>query len=54
MAGLSVAVDIPPGPANGKVVTVRGFGIEGFGGTAPGDLNVIVRIVPDPAIEARR
>ncbi len=54
MAGLSVAVDIPPGAANGKVVTVRGFGIEGFGGAPPGDLNVIVRIIPDPAIEARR
>ncbi len=53
MAGLSVAVDIPPGTANGKLITLPGFGIEGFGGAAPGDLNAVVRIVPDPAIEAR-
>ncbi len=54
MAGLSVAIDIPPATANGKLITHAGFGIEGFGGAPPGDLNVIVRIVPDPAIEARQ
>ena len=53
MTGLTVAVDIPAGTANGAVVTVPGFGIEGFGGAPPGDLNVIVQIVPDPAIEGR-
>ena len=50
MTGLTVAVDIPKGTADGDIVTLRGFGIEGFGGGPPGDLNVIVRIVPDPAI----
>ena len=52
MTGLTVAVDIPAGSADGRVVTVPGFGIEGFGGAPPGDLNVIVQIVPDPAIGA--
>lgn len=53
MTGLTVAVDIPKGASNGDVVTVRGFGIEGFGGGAPGDLNVLISVAPDPAIEAR-
>ena len=53
MTGLTVAVDIPKGVSNGDVVTVRGFGIEGFGGGAPGDLNVLISVAPDPAIEAR-
>lgn len=53
MTGLTVAVDVPAGTANGRVVTLPGFGIEGFGGAPPGDLNVIVQLVPDPAIEGR-
>ena len=50
--GLTVAVDVPPDARNGQVVTVEGFGIEGFGGGPPGDLNVIVQIVPDPSLGA--
>ena len=53
MTGLTVAVDVPAGTTNGAVVTLPGFGIEGFGGAPPGDLNVIVQLVPDPAIEGR-
>jgi DnaJ-class molecular chaperone len=49
--GLTVAVDVAPGVQNGQVVTIEGFGIEGFGGGPPGDLNVIVQIVPDPSLE---
>ena len=51
MTGISVAVDVPEGATNGQSVTIAGFGIEGFGGGPPGDLNVILEIVPDPAIE---
>ena len=54
MTGLSVAVDVPPGHINGKVIKITGFGIEGFGGADPGDLNVIVEIIPDPSIEAAK
>jgi DnaJ-class molecular chaperone len=50
MTGLTVAVDIPAGVQPRAVVTLPGFGIEGFGGGPPGDLNVIVAVVPDPAI----
>lgn len=53
MTGLTVAVDIPAGTTNGDIITLPGFGIEGFGGGPPGDLNVIVTVVPGPAIEAR-
>lgn len=49
--GLTVAVDVPAGARNGEVVVVEGFGIEGFGGGPPGDLNVIVLVVPDPSLE---
>ena len=51
MTGLTVAVDISEGSADGDIVTLRGFGIEGFGGGPPGDLNVILTVTPDPAIE---
>ena len=52
MTGITVAVDIPAGTGNGDVVTLTEFGIEGFGGGPHGDLNVLVRLVPDPAIES--
>lgn len=51
MTGLTVAVQIPRGTSYGEVVTVRGFGIEGFGGGPPGDLNVIVVVSAEAAIE---
>ena len=53
MTGLTVAVQIPRGTSNGEVVTVAGFGIEGFGGGPPGDLNVIVFVSAEAAIEKR-
>lgn len=53
MTGLTVAVDIAEGTEEGAIITLRGFGIEGFGGGPPGDLNVLISLVPDPAIEAR-
>ena len=51
MTGLTVAVDVPQGTADGDILTLRGFGIEGYGGGPPGDLNVIVNLVPDPALQ---
>ena len=52
MTGLTVAVNFPAGAVHGQKVTLEGFGIEGYGGAPPGDLNVLVELVPDPAIEA--
>lgn len=54
MTGLTVAVDVPKGAAGGDVVTLPGFGIEGYGRGPPGDLNVPVDVAPDPTIEAGR
>jgi len=50
MTGVTVAVDVPSGTADGALITLAGFGIEGFGGGPPGNLNVRIQIVPDPAI----
>ena len=50
MTGVTVAVDVPAGTRDGALITLAGFGIEGFGGGEPGDLNVRIQIVPDPAI----
>ena len=52
MTGLTVAVPVPPGAVHGQVIQLTGFGIEGFGGAPPGDLNVLLELVPDPAIDA--
>ncbi len=52
MTGITVAVEVPEGAANGDIVVLPGFGIEGFGGGPPGDLNVLISVVPDPAITA--
>lgn len=51
MTGLTVAVDVPKNSSNGDVIILAGFGIEGFGGGPPGDLNVILELVPNPALK---
>ena len=50
MTGVTVAVTVPAGTANGATVVLPGFGIEGFGGGPPGDLNVLVEVAADPVI----
>lgn len=52
MTGITVAVDVPEGAIEGDIVVLPGFGIEGFGGGPPGDLNVLISVIPDPAITA--
>lgn len=51
MTGITVAIEVPAGHITGKVITIPGFGVEGFGGAEPGNLNVIIEVIPDPAIE---
>jgi DnaJ-class molecular chaperone len=53
MTGLTVAVTVPANAVHGQVVSLPGFGIEGFGGAQHGDLNVLLELVPDPAIGAK-
>jgi molecular chaperone DnaJ len=45
------AVRIPPGTADGDVRRVAREGEPGRSGGAPGDLNVVVRVVPHPLFE---
>ena len=54
MTGLTVAVDIPSGSVHGQKVKISGFGVEGFGGGEPGDLNVILNVKPDPKLPTNR
>jgi DnaJ-class molecular chaperone len=54
MTGLTVAVDVTAGTRNGAIIVLPGFGIEGFGGGPPGDLNVQVHVVPDPSLAGKR
>jgi DnaJ-class molecular chaperone len=43
----TVDIVIPPGTADGAVLTIPGFGMPGFGGAPPGNLNVTVAVEPD-------
>lgn len=52
MTGLTVAVEVPKSTINGEKIRMKGFGVEGFGGGPPGDLNIIVEIVPDPMLSS--
>ena len=51
MTGLTVAIDVPKNSSNGDIIILGGVGIEGFGGGPPGDLNVILKLVPNPALK---
>lgn len=53
VTGHSVTVEIEPGAKAGDVISLPGFGFPGFGGGAPGNLNVIIEIAPTPEIEGR-
>ena len=53
MTGLSVAVNVPVEAVHGQIVSLRGFGIEGYGGAPPGDLNILIEVVADPSIEGK-
>jgi DnaJ-class molecular chaperone len=46
----TVDVTVPPGAADGEVITIYGFGFPGFGGAPPGNLNVTLVVEPDPVL----
>ena len=52
MTGLTVAVNVPAEAVHGQMVSLQGFGIEGYGGAPPGDLNILIEVVADPSIES--
>jgi len=43
-------VPIPPGVVDGDTITIRGLGFPGYGGGKPGDLNIVVEVVPHPVL----
>lgn len=49
--GRRLEIAIPPGVRTGSRVRVRGEGMAGPGGHAPGDLYLVIEVEPDPRFE---
>ena len=54
VTGARVEVIVAPGTENGRTLTFEGLGLPGIGGAPPGDLNVIVEILPAPMLDGDR
>ena len=50
VTGARVEVIVAPGTESGRTLTFEGLGLPGIGGAPPGDLNVIVEILPAPRL----
>ena len=50
-SGQKVTIDVVAGANKGDVISVAGLGFPGIGGGPPGNLNVIIEIVPTPELE---
>lgn len=51
ITGARIEVTVAPGTETGRTLTFEGLGLPGIGGGPPGDLNVIVKILPAPQLE---
>ncbi len=51
VTGAQIEVVVAPGTENGRTLTFAGLGLPGIGGAPPGDLNVIVEILPPPMLD---
>ena len=51
ITGARVEIAIAPGTETGGTITFPGLGLPGIGGGPPGDLNVVVEILPAPRLE---
>ena len=51
VTGARVEVIVAPGTESGRTLTFEGLGLPGIGGAPPGDLNVIVEILPAPMLD---
>ena len=54
VTGARVEVIVAPGTESGRTLTFEGLGLPGIGGAPPGDLNVIVEILPAPMLDGDR
>lgn len=50
ITGAQVEITVAPGTQTGKTITFEGLGLPGVGGGPPGNLNVIVEILPAPKL----
>ena len=50
VTGARVEVIVAPGTESGRTLTFEGLGLPGIGGAPPGDLNVVVEILPAPML----
>ena len=51
VTGARVEVIVAPGTENGRTLTFEGLGLPGIGGASPGNLNVVVEIMPAPMLD---
>ena len=51
VTGARVEVIVAPGTENGRTLTFEGLGLPGIGGAPPGNLNVVVEILPAPMLD---
>lgn len=54
VTGARVEVIVAPGTESGRTLTFEGLGLPGIGGAPPGNLNVIVEILPAPMLDGDR
>ena len=51
VTGARVEVIVAPGTESGRTLTFEGLGLPGIGGAPPGNLNVVVEILPAPMLD---
>ena len=51
VTGARVEVIVAPGTEHGRTLTFEGLGLPGIGGAPPGNLNVVVEILPAPMLD---
>ena len=51
VTGARVEVIVAPGTESGRTLTFEGLGLPGIGGARPGNLNVVVEILPAPMLD---
>ena len=54
VTGARVEVIVAPGTESGRTLTFEGLGLPGIGGARPGNLNVVVEILPAPMLDGGR
>ena len=54
VTGARVEVIVAPGTESGRTLTFEGLGLPGIGGARPGNLNLVVEILPAPMLDGGR